>query len=333
MDSRAMSKLKLHPIVFEKVYRQSDPRFIALLDKIRLNSATELDIEWLNRRCMPATASHWDKYVHLFARVDEVNMHNSKELDKIDGEPSLYKASIDGNFWDKHIPAEMELELKIGARVMFLRNDWMLNIYNGLVGVVVEMGDDEVSVRLDSGRVVTVQRVVWENVVFRWNYKTKKVEAEVKGTFSQIPLRLAWAITVHKSQGLTFERIAVKLDRSFTSGQIYVALSRCKSYQGLRLISPIRMNQNPVDARVVSWCETHAESLLKDGEDPAEVLYRNCWMEYRRGHVTASMRWFEKAIREHDLTSEPVMKRFMRRYLPQSAQSETLEQFMKGAIV
>lgn len=331
-DSNVMSRVAFQTIVFEKNYRQKNPQFVSVLDRIRLNQTSELDIQWLNRRHDPDCSKRGDTHIHLYNRVAEVAAHNGLELDKINMPIHRFEATMEGKFSESHIPADVILELKVGARVMFVKNDWFLGVYNGLIGDVVDISENMVDILVPGGRRVVVYRAEWRQVTYKWNKMTKKVEEEVVGTFTQFPLRLAWAITVHKSQGLTFDRVALKVDNAFTPGQVYVALSRCRTLRGIRLKSKLAMGANRVDQRMVEWCRLNAPALLNVQEETADVLLRNAWLEFKNGHINEANAWYDKAIREGTITPTPVQKRFMRRYLAYDADSNLLADVLKGVL-
>lgn len=233
-----------HPLVYielEHVYRQSDPKFISILNNLRHNRLTPLDLDELNRHVRPNYEPEQDTITLTThnALADEINEH---EMQRLVGSSSSYEAVVEGEFPESMYPIEPEIQLKEGARVMFIKNDPSPQklFFNGKMGTVVSLEEDRIEIELDGGCVINVDPYEWEHIRYHINEQTKAIESQRLGTFSQYPLRLAWAITIHKSQGLTFERAALDLNRVFASGQAYVALSRLRSLQGLVLYNPLQ---------------------------------------------------------------------------------------------
>lgn len=226
-------------IELEKVYRQADPVFIDLLNNLRNNQITSQDIEILNK--------HYDPEIEKKGLTDSIfiTTHNkiadeinNRELEKLNGKTVKYQATIDKEFQPNTYPVELELKLKKGARVMFIKNDYsgMQRYFNGKIGTVTDFDDEGPIVSFnDNTDPFIVENYTWENKRFKLNQETNEIETTVKGTFSHFPLKLAWAVTVHKSQGLTFEKAIIDVSRAFAPGQIYVALSRLTSLNGLIL--------------------------------------------------------------------------------------------------
>ncbi|MEO8415608.1 MAG: helix-turn-helix domain-containing protein [Ginsengibacter sp.] len=230
------------PLLIElnKIYRQKEDSFVALLNKVRNNNLDADDFEDLHLRYNPSfRPSFEEKYITLTSHNNQADVINSRELQKLSGTPYIYEANIEGDFPENTYPAEGSLVLKEGAQVMFLKNDLILKRYfNGKIGVVKSLGEEEVIVECD-GIDINVSLETWENSRYVLNRTDGKLEQETLGTFTQFPLRLAWAITIHKSQGLTFEKVMIDAGAAFSSGQVYVALSRCTSLNGIVLLSKI----------------------------------------------------------------------------------------------
>jgi guanylate kinase len=233
-------------IELEKIYRQSDQTFINLLNNLRDNNPTKQDIQLLNKYYNPGyKPSNNEGHVHLVTHnriADEVNRNS---LDQIQKKSFYYEADIQGDFSEHLYPVDYELELKKGAQVMFIKNDYSgeQRYFNGKIGFVSSLDDEEIVVSFNDGSEPTsVERYTWENKKFSVNANTNEIEEKQVGTFSHFPLKLAWAITVHKSQGLTFDKAIIDVSKAFAPGQIYVALSRLTSLDGLVLLSPIPEN-------------------------------------------------------------------------------------------
>lgn len=242
------------PLLIEltKIYRQKEDSFVRLLNKVRNNAMDADDFEDLHMRYDPGFRPGYDdKYITLTSHNNQADQINNRELDKLLAAPFTYKAEIEGDFPEHMLPAENELVMKPGAQVMFLKNDPVQRKYfNGKIGVIKSLEDDTIVVESD-GENIYVGKETWENSRYTLNRADGKLEQETLGTFTQFPLRLAWAITIHKSQGLTFDHVMIDAGAAFSSGQVYVALSRCTSLEGIVLLSKISpsailMNENVV---------------------------------------------------------------------------------------
>lgn len=247
-------------IELKKVYRQQDETFIRILNDIRDGKVTPTDFETLNKRYNPTFAPKPEEgYIRLTTHNNIADSHNRKELQKLTTQAFTYDAEIQGTFPEYSYPAPQTLELKVGAQVMFLKNDSSPDhrYYNGRIGRVVYLDDETIHVICPGDDdPITVEPQEWENAKYVLNDKTKELEMDIQGVFRQFPLRLAWAITIHKSQGLTFEKAIIDAGLSFASGQVYVALSRCKSLDGLVLSSPISTHSIINDPRVSTYIST-----------------------------------------------------------------------------
>lgn len=231
------------PLLIElnKIYRQKEQGFVELLNKVRNNQLQQEDLQQLNERFIPGFhAPSAEKYITLTSHNNQAELINRQQLQKINSSSFTYTAEINGEFSENSYPADAELVLKEGAQVMFLKNDTVAKRYfNGKIGIVKSLDDAEIIVTSD-GEDIHVLKEIWENSRYTLNRSDGKLEQEVLGTFEQYPLRLAWAITIHKSQGLTFDKVMIDAGASFTSGQVYVALSRCTSIDGIVLLSKIQ---------------------------------------------------------------------------------------------
>jgi hypothetical protein len=223
------------PIELKKIYRQNERTFIDLLNKIRVNNINGTDLDLLNSKFVGPTFQFAEQgYLYLGTTNDQVGSINESELNKVPNRLFEFKGIFTGTFSRDKTPVEIDLRLKVGAQVMFVKNDTAGRYYNGKLGKVALVQEDKIQVELpDGGGNVFVERATWESIKYEWDEKEKKVVQTIEGTFTQFPLKLAWAITVHKSQGLSLERVYAEVSRSWDSGQVYVAISRCTTFSGL----------------------------------------------------------------------------------------------------
>lgn len=255
--SKALEQIDYVTIQLEKVYRQQDDTFLTLLNHIREGHPTEEDLQLLNSRCQPAFIPKPEEgYIRLTTHNQMANHYNESELQKLPGRTCHYQAKIEGTFPDYSYPTAETLTLKVGAQVMFVKNDpsGEHRYYNGRIGHVTLAEDNRLLVYCPGdAEAIEVEPLEWENARYMLNPDTREIESEVLGKFSQLPVRLAWAITIHKSQGLTFERAIIDASLSFAPGQVYVALSRCKTLEGMVLASRIPPQAIINDQRVDNY--------------------------------------------------------------------------------
>ena len=251
-DAQVYRQIEIEYVELEKIYRQSDQDFINILNRIRNKTVAEEDLAGLNSRVIKSDTVLPGDAIYLTTTNDLAYQKNEAELEKLPGEPFVYYAEISGDIEQKSYPAEEELFLKNEAQVMLLNNDSAGRWINGSIGTVVDLEDDYIEVRLSDGTVVEVTPVVWNVYRFYWDGETQAVAADSLGSFKQYPVKLAWAITIHKSQGKTFDSVAIDLGRgAFAAGQLYVALSRCRSLDGIYLKRKIKESDVWVDYNVV----------------------------------------------------------------------------------
>ena len=284
--SKALAQLDYVTIQLEKVYRQQDSAFLTILNHIRDGRPTPDDLAALNRRCQPMFIPKPDDgYVRLTTHNRLADYYNETELRKLPSPAFMYKAKIKGTFPDISYPTAESLELKRGAQVMFIKNDPSGRhlYYNGKIGHVTYADASKVLVLCPGeSDAIEVEPLEWENARYTLNPETHEIETDVQGTFSQLPLRLAWAITIHKSQGLTFSHAIIEANQSFAPGQVYVALSRCRTLEGLVLAAPIGQQAIINDQRVDSYIgqqETEARRSIEQLPALKEEYYRHLLLE------------------------------------------------------
>ena len=268
--SKALQQIDYVTIQLSHVYRQQDESFIALLNEIREGHPSTVALSKLNSRCQPTFIPRPEEpYIRLTTHNNLANFYNESELQKLPGRSFQYRAEVKGTFPEYSYPTAETLVLKEGAQVMFVKNDPSSehNYYNGRIGRVMEASDNRLTVYCEGdAEAIEVEPLEWENMRYTLNEQTREIESEVQGTFKQLPLRLAWAITIHKSQGLTFDRAIIDANQSFAPGQVYVALSRCRTLEGLVLASPLEPRAVINDERVDSYIaqqESEAERSIQ----------------------------------------------------------------------
>ena len=240
-SSKALQQVGYLTIELKTVYRQQDDRFISLLNQIRENQATDETFQALNQRYIPNFTPPADgNYIRLTTHNAPANHINEQELAALPSQAYSFTAEVEDNFPESSYPADYKLVLKPGAQIMFIKNDSQHRFYNGMIGEVRSIVGDEITVRSkDDDEDFVLEKAEWTNSKYTLNEETKEIEETVEGVFRQYPVRLAWAITIHKSQGLTFEHAIIDASHSFSHGQTYVALSRCKSLEGMVLSQPL----------------------------------------------------------------------------------------------
>ncbi|MCC6383789.1 MAG: AAA family ATPase [Bacteroidia bacterium] len=279
-DSLVWQQAAAVHIELKEVFRQQDEQFIRLLNNIRHGRMGSLDFKLVEERYQPYFENEDEKYILLTTHNYKADRINEEKLRKTDAELITYEARLDGDFPENMYPCDRILQLKEGARVMFIKNDIAEGQYfNGLTGTVTSASSDKLWVRTDCGSEIEVRRRTWENVRYRSDGTNAGIIKEPIGTFLQYPLKLAWAVTIHKSQGLTFDRVIVDAGASFAPGQVYVALSRCRSLEGMVLMSGIHQEALLTDKRILDFSEQQLNQTGLDKRlEESQILYTTAYL-------------------------------------------------------
>lgn len=277
-------------IELSTIFRQTDDQFISVLNNLRNNKITTQDIHVLNQFVQPNFDSKSNKgYITLTTHNTKADTINQQSLKDLNGRISTYYAEVTGDFPDKIYPIEDKLELKIGAQIMFIKNDLSLEkkFFNGKMGIIKSLSEREILVDFpEENTTIELEKYEWQNIRYSVNENTKEIEEEILGTFVHYPIKLAWAITVHKSQGLTFDKAALDVSQVFLPGQAYVALSRLRSLNGLILLSPLQMNGISNDQDVMEYASNKAT------EDVLEIELQKDTQDFIHNYLVNSFDWF-----------------------------------------
>ena len=346
--ARALKRLSLPCIEFIKVYRQKDDVFLSILDSIRFNRASYGELSVINQ-CVDRPIPSNERIITLCTRNDEASKINMSNLNLLDSDEFCFDAKVEGDIkLDVNLPAEKKLSLKCGAQVIFVRNDLSRRWVNGTIGTISKLSQDEIQVVTESGE-YKVSPVSWESYKYEYNSKEKKIVKTLVGTYTQFPLKLSWAITIHKSQGMTFDKMILDLSRGvFSKGQLYVALSRVRSLDGLFLVKPVSFGHIGTSEEVIAFANRfNDDSTIRNEISGGRFLYDSLrnkdWDEFSKasldlglslaksGDWRSAARYISQMFNAM-VSDEHLVNRIERNMLPISKSSNILVDYVSAAL-
>lgn len=328
-NALAFNELAIVPIELRKVYRQDDADFISLLDRVRAGQPAEADIRRLNAKLIPSEQVDRlsaDMTMTIASRRDMVDHINERHLNELKTPEIVYKGIIKGDFPMNALPTDLELSLKVGAQIVFIKNSPDRRWVNGTLGIVDSLSDEKICVRLEQGNVVEVEPEVWGNIKYQYNEEKGTVDEIELGSYMQFPVKLAWALTIHKSQGLTFNKVIIDIGRgAFTGGQTYVALSRCRSFDGISLCSTLNMRDIFVNRHIIDFASRFNNQKLIDEaieSSKADDFYNKSSKALDMRDFYSAVDYLAQAIESRNELKKPSVRRLIARKLAIISQLE-----------
>lgn len=305
-SSHALAQLPYVTVELRHIYRQQDSRFINLLAKVRSGNIDSNDVALLNSRHIPGFNPDGGNWIRLTTHNHAAQQHNDDRLNRLPSAPYTFSCTVKGDFPEQNYPADARLTLKAGAQVMFIKNDPSPAhaYYNGKIGVITRIDTGTVEVTCpDSDEPITVTPVTWENNKYTLDPVSKEIKEDIVGSFTQYPLRTAWAITVHKSQGLTFDKAVLDINASFAHGQTYVAMSRCRSLEGMVLSAPVSPHALITDSAVNSYIDTETGKIDSNMRRLPSLKYQYALSLldelYSFADIDRDYKWMLRVVDEH----------------------------------
>ena len=338
-NALAFNELAIVPIELRKVYRQDDADFISLLDRVRAGQPAEADIRRLNAKLIPSEQVDRlsaDMTMTIASRRDMVDHINERHLNELKTPEIVYKGIIKGDFPMNALPTDLELSLKVGAQIVFIKNSPDRRWVNGTLGIVDSLSDEKLCVRLEQGNVVEVEPEVWGNIRYQYNEEKGTVDEIELGSYMQFPVKLAWALTIHKSQGLTFNKVIIDIGRgAFTGGQTYVALSRCRSFNGISLCSTLNMRDIFVNRHIIDFASRFNNQKLIDEaieSSKADDFYNKSSKAFDMRDFYSAVDYLAQAIESRNELKKPTVRRLIARKLAIISQLEHKIQILNEKI-
>lgn len=318
-SAKVFNQIEIVPIELKKIYRQNDSQFISMLDRIRMGRPLQEDVAKLNQRVFEgelSTKGDNKMVMTLATRRDMVDMINENRLNELPSKEMSYNGEIEGDFPENSLPTAMNLTLKVGAQIVFIKNDRDKRWVNGSIGKIIKAKKNSIEIELETGAKYEVEKAIWENVIYKYDEKSNRVIEKVIGTFEQYPIKLAWALTIHKSQGLTFNNVIIDIGRgAFSSGQTYVALSRCRSFEGMQLRSTVSARDIFVNPAIIEFSrQFNNQELINKALHYAHAddCYHEAAIAFDRGDISVAVDKFIEGIKSRNELYNDVTSRLLK---------------------